>query len=416
MPKPNIVLIVLDTLREDHAQGLEPLTQLGFVKYENVYAPAPWTLPSHASMFTGLYPSEHGIHERRGTYGVDLAALSRIRMAKLDGGILGELKAAGYTTYLISANPIISQDFGFNADVQYLVDPVTTKTMTVVYTKYDYMFAKHGSKLKVALELLRESKYGMALEAAKLYLERRLRLIYRLPRYLSERYVMKKGGDTIIRLVNHLKPQEPYFLCINVMEAHSPYTRKDLVGRRQLSYVGEWLATGQVNPKALELWRNYPLHAQEATKIAIEIVHQIKQKGNWDNTLVIITSDHGELLGDGGLGHIYSLLDGNLRVPLYVKYPGKSKKQRGLLSLTEIPRIIDPNIDEIGRSVVFAETHGIGDPEPFGKWKRYINSRHYHHKIRVISAKRDFIYNKTEDKVEKVFREYTRDIGKPEIL
>ncbi|MGC9108627.1 MAG: alkaline phosphatase family protein, partial [Infirmifilum sp.] len=113
MPKPNIVLIVLDTLREDHAQGLEPLTQLGFVKYENVYAPAPWTLPSHASMFTGLYPSEHGIHERRGIYDIgSLATLSRIRMTKFNGGILGELKATGYTTYVISANTFISQYFG----------------------------------------------------------------------------------------------------------------------------------------------------------------------------------------------------------------------------------------------------------------------------------------------------------------
>jgi arylsulfatase A-like enzyme len=65
MRKPNIVIIVLDTLREDHAQGLDRLLDYGFVKYQNAIAPAPWTLPSHASMFTGLYPSEHGIHEKR---------------------------------------------------------------------------------------------------------------------------------------------------------------------------------------------------------------------------------------------------------------------------------------------------------------------------------------------------------------
>ena len=65
MRRYNVVLIVIDTLRADHAQGLDKLLDLGFVKYEDVYATAPWTLPSHASMFTGMYPSEHGIHETK---------------------------------------------------------------------------------------------------------------------------------------------------------------------------------------------------------------------------------------------------------------------------------------------------------------------------------------------------------------
>ncbi|MGK0550434.1 MAG: hypothetical protein ABWU84_12570 [Pyrobaculum sp.] len=49
----------------------------------------------------------------------------------------------------------------------------------------------------------------------------------------------------------------------------------------------------------------------------------LKARGFWDGTAIVATSDHGELLGDGGLYRIHSLLDGNLRVPLYVKYPGK---------------------------------------------------------------------------------------------
>jgi len=47
MRKPNIIVIVLDTLREDHAQGQDKLVDYGFVKYQNAIAPAPWTLPSH---------------------------------------------------------------------------------------------------------------------------------------------------------------------------------------------------------------------------------------------------------------------------------------------------------------------------------------------------------------------------------
>ncbi len=83
MRKPNIVIIILDTLREDHAQGLDKLLDYGFVKYQNATAPAPWTLPTHVSMFTGLYPSEHGIHETKELRGSELASFSRLRMASL---------------------------------------------------------------------------------------------------------------------------------------------------------------------------------------------------------------------------------------------------------------------------------------------------------------------------------------------
>ena len=51
----NIIFIVVDALRKDYAKPLEDaLVNLGFVKYEKAIAPAPWTIPSHASMLTGL--------------------------------------------------------------------------------------------------------------------------------------------------------------------------------------------------------------------------------------------------------------------------------------------------------------------------------------------------------------------------
>ena len=57
----NVVFIVVDTLRDDYANPLkEELKKLGFISYNNVIAPASWTLPSHVSIFTGLYPAFHG--------------------------------------------------------------------------------------------------------------------------------------------------------------------------------------------------------------------------------------------------------------------------------------------------------------------------------------------------------------------
>ena len=108
MRKPNVVILVIDTLREDYAGGLEALRELGFVKYENAIAPAPWTLPSHVSLITGLYPSQHGIHEAYGVYADrELMELSTQRLSALNHGIIGELMDEGYSVYVTSANPFI---------------------------------------------------------------------------------------------------------------------------------------------------------------------------------------------------------------------------------------------------------------------------------------------------------------------
>ncbi|WP_230937930.1 alkaline phosphatase family protein [Sulfolobus acidocaldarius] len=63
MKRPNMILIVLYTLRYDYSHGLDKLLEYGFVKYENAYSTSPWTLPSHISMFTGLYLTFHGVYE-----------------------------------------------------------------------------------------------------------------------------------------------------------------------------------------------------------------------------------------------------------------------------------------------------------------------------------------------------------------
>ena len=92
MRRPNVVILIIDALREDYSSGLEALRELGFVRYENAIAPAPWTLPSHASLITGLYPSQHGVHESRDARtDEELANIAGVSMKRLNYGIIGEL-------------------------------------------------------------------------------------------------------------------------------------------------------------------------------------------------------------------------------------------------------------------------------------------------------------------------------------
>ena len=118
---PNIVLIVMDTVRADHLSaygyGRNTTPNLArFAKsatlYARVYAPANMTLPSHASLFTGLYGSEHTAHYDDGwPIGRPLPAQA-LTAAEL-------LSARGYATACIAANGYLGEGFGLDQGFQH---------------------------------------------------------------------------------------------------------------------------------------------------------------------------------------------------------------------------------------------------------------------------------------------------------
>jgi arylsulfatase A-like enzyme len=402
MRKPNIVIIVLDTLREDHAQGLDRLLDYGFVKYQNAIAPAPWTLPSHVSMFTGLYPSEHGIHETKELRADEggLLKYSRLRMSALEHNVLHKYKDENYDTVLISANFHISPWAGFEADRNILIEPITSTIVTDDAISIDTEAQKLGGRTSFILYNLRKKNITKLLKAAQLYLIRRLKTY---PKYISEHFVREKGGSLAVSLVKTLRLEEPFFLFINLVESHSPYTRLGQDKKHSCAIL-KWVLTGSINPQDRRFWHTYPHHAERATRRAIDLVGTILQKVNRSNTLIIVTSDHGELLGDDGAGHIYSLKDGNIRVPLYVKYPEgwKKKEQKTYIPLTDIPKILDPSTDTIGSHLVMAETFGVHDTDQAFQRCGLGNppANLFHHKIRILGNKIDILFNKTLDDVE----------------
>ncbi len=415
MRKPNIVIIVLDTLREDHAQGLDRLVDYGFVKYQNAIAPAPWTLPSHVSMFTGLYPSEHGIHERKELRigGGGLLEYSRLRLSTLEYNILHNYKDENYNTILISANPIISPWAGFEASRNILIDPITSSIVTDDEINIDTEVKKLGGRANFILYNLRKKDIPKLLKAAQLYLIRRIRRLKTFPKHISERFVREKGGSLTVSLIKTLRLEEPFFLFINLVESHNPYTRLG-EDKKLICAALKWALTGSIAPQDLRFWRTYPHHAERATRRAIELVTTILQKTDRSNTLIIVTSDHGELLGDGGLYHIYSLKDGNIRVPLYVKYPDgwKKKKQKTYISLTDIPKILDPSADIIGSDLAIAETFGVQHPDHdflrCGLGNPPANL--FYHKIRILGNKVDILFNKTLENVEYAKGEQAQEV------
>jgi hypothetical protein len=422
MRKPNIIILIIDTLREDYSSGLEALRELGFVKYENAIAPAPWTLPSHVSLITGLYLSQHGIHESRDARtDEELANIAGVRMKRLNYGIIGELEDEGYETVIITANPYITETFGFRAGEVILIPG---KIYSLDHLRLYRLWVERYGRDRVAMfiDLVRRGKY---IDAAK-------GIIYNLAKPMEvalhrlgiHDLTMEKGSGIIMKILRQKQLNQPFLLLINMMEAHGPYLRNDLNYTAYNKAITKWILNdGISDPIIEELRRSYPKHATYAVKRAIEVIRALKPY--LDDALVIITSDHGELLGDGGLGHGYFLKDGLLKVPLWIKWPSwvKAPRQIGpLISLIQVPSIIRAIINneepKIGANTALAESFGITPNHVIDITRLNYEKalKLFAHRVRIYTRHGTATYNIDLDEFEEVngdenkLRKITKDV------
>jgi hypothetical protein len=297
--KPNIVLVVLDTVRADHlslygyhrptTSHLDGWAKRGVV-LENAIAPAPWTLASHASMFTGLLPRQHG---------ADWAV-------PLDGSpwTLAEvLKSEGYETVAFNAN------FGYG----------------LKGWGYDRGFGVYADNIPSIRHNL-----------VRTYLGRNLldRFYKQLLRYEPiERRNAEEVNNDIFSWLRH-RPARPFFLFINYFDAHDPYLPPapydEKFGRiatpllkktRKLCYAqpGEQVPAQDVRT-IISAYDNSLAYLHQSLD---DLLQQLQHSRVLDNTIVIITSDHGEGLGDHQrFGHASGIYREVLHVPLLFFGPG----------------------------------------------------------------------------------------------
>ena len=274
--KPNIVFIVLDTVRADHLSlygyhrpttpHLDQWAKRGVV-FENAIAPAPWTLPSHASMFTGLLPHQHG---------ADWAV-------PLDGSpwTLAEvLKSEGYDTVAFNAN------FGYG----------------LKGWGYDQGFGLYADNIPSIRHNLVMTYWGRNLLD---------RFYKRLIRY--EPIERRNAGELNKDIFSWLRrrPARPFFLFVNYYDAHEPYLPPapydEKFGRistpllkrsRDLCYAqpGEPVPAQDVRT-IMSAYDNSLAYLDHGLDDFLQQLQRLQLLGN---TIVIITSDHGEGLGSRG--------------------------------------------------------------------------------------------------------------------
>ena len=319
---PNVLLIVMDTARAktvyDHPEvmpNVHEIAQEG-TTFTNAFSTAPWTLPSHASMFTGRYTSGHGTHARSTRFDPEYPPLAR------------RLDDAGYRTAAFSNNTWIAPEFGFGQGF----DQFST-WLKVVDGGVDLEEIARGKDglveqgLAVGKSLFRRDGHRTFLNA-----------VY--AKFLKERYDSgARLNNWKIRrwLTEHGDGEEPFFVFANYLEPHLDYDppgefrtrflpadvdRADLDGVNQdpWAYICDQVSMDRTDFEALRA-----LYRGELNYLDYRLGNlydHLDESGLLEETLIVIVGDHGENIGEHGLmDHQYCLYDTLLRVPLLVRYP-----------------------------------------------------------------------------------------------
>ena len=277
--RPNIVVVVLDTVRRDAAElsptGVSPtpnLDRLGSEStvFTNAWATGPWTVPSHASMLTGLLPSSHG--------------------------------CTGYDTFLGSEQRTVAEylsESGYET-VAFFSNPWLTDRMTGMLRGFTERYVEAGDDTRIF-------------------------------------NVVDQGGTASSRNISgwlaERKDQRPFLMFVNFLEPHLPYSPPEEYRREHLPdlpprsiVTTEWgheFNAGMYPTETVDWDRVVRLYLGDvATADAFlgKLVRELERHGLYDDTAIIVTSDHGENLGDHGyMDHQFGLFETLLAVPLVVK-------------------------------------------------------------------------------------------------
>ena len=314
---PSILLVILDTVRamdlelygyaRTTAPALRALAGRGVV-FERAYAPSSWTLTSHAAMFTGRRPFETGVSWKvplDARYPTLAEALSR----------------RGYVTAGFSANPYyVTRESGLARGFAHFDDRLLTPASALL-----------SSSLATAIAT--PLRHALGWHGA------------------PDRKTAGRIREELLRWLARRPPGRPLFLFANLFDAHAPYLPP---APFDTAFTGRRIPWKERNPE-LELSRATTREASAMERAVYDqavaaqdrelgaLLAELERLGFLRNTLVVVTSDHGEEFGEWGmLSHGNSLNPAALWVPLVIARPNDSLPARLArpVSLVDLPATI----------------------------------------------------------------------------
>jgi arylsulfatase A-like enzyme len=298
---PDVVLVVLDTVRAANvsAYGYGRATMPTFDRlsregalFLDATSPSTWSLPSHASLFSGLFPSGHGAHGENRVLAPDVPTLAEV------------LGRNGYETQCFTANPHISDSFGLTRGFQH----------------QDRAWAGPGA--------------GQSFR----FIYRVLDLVGRTP--------PDKGGARVVDNFEHWLAMRdadapPAFAFLNFLEAHFPYhqtpprflaryttlgpfARRDVSLKAMAAQFGRDLTDEEVAAISGPSLDMYDAGVAYTDFLLERVVDALRDAGRLESTLLVVLADHGEMLGEHReFGHGPALYEPDVRVPLLLRWPAR---------------------------------------------------------------------------------------------
>jgi arylsulfatase A-like enzyme len=296
---PDVVLVVLDTVRawnvssygyaRDTAPTIERLAEEG-VLFTDATSPSTWSLPSHASLFTGRYPSSHGAHGEHVELDARYPTLAEV------------LTARGYETFCFTSNPWISDGLGLTRGFRF----------------QQQVAEAHGGAGKNFVFVHR--------------------LIDRLGWSEADKGGAQVADDFKQWALERPRDAPPAFVFLNFLEAHFPYhqlprgfvsfyTDQPLDELAEISmaltamqFGGPNVDTEAARGPAVDMYDGGIVYSDELLRRVIEA---LRKRGTLDDTVLVVLADHGEMMGEraGYFGHGLSLYQPTISVPFLVRYP-----------------------------------------------------------------------------------------------
>lgn len=295
---PNVLVIVVDTLRADHlstygyarptSPNLTRIAEQG-VLFQNAMAPSSWTLPSHASMLTGLYPHEHGTTYMGSSLVPHFPTLSEA------------FQRLGYRTAGFSASTyFFSRRTGLGRGFIHFEDDFESPASAFPQTYY-------GERLEQLLYRLHIAKDRIGRRNARQIDQHALRF-------------MEAGQH------------HPFFVFLNYYDVHDPYLPPEPYLHRftklahpaaPIPQAWDWFASLSPEQRQGEM-DAYDGAIQYVDTELGDFFQQLHQRGLDKNLLVVIASDHGEEFNEHGfMDHLNALYRELIHVPLIFWEPGK---------------------------------------------------------------------------------------------
>ncbi|WP_227380828.1 sulfatase [Haladaptatus halobius] len=317
-PPKNVIVLVLDTVRGKETvparKTLTPtiarLADTG-TEYQNAFADAPWSLPSHASLFTGTKPSTHQTTGRKPRLNPELTTVADV------------FAAAGYETVGISNNTWVSEEFRFDSGFESFLHA------------WNIAKAPETDQGTLSKESQGDQKDTRA----------------------------EKTTTWITDWMATRDDSRPYFLFANYIDAHLEYAPPE-------KYVTDELPAEYSYEEALQIPQDPRRHDIGETSISKDefdvlralyrgeityldaniekIVNELQTSGDWDDTIFVITADHGENIGEHGfLGHQYNIYDTLLHIPLVIT-GGAFSARTATNRLIQLSDLAPTLLDEVG--------------------------------------------------------------------